>query len=374
MKLRLWSIAFLLGSMLTGVAWLTMQPLLLQLLEALRSLSTSESPAAATIARARGLLPFYLGLDLLVSTVICYAVLHLTVGRPLLRAEEEIEQLGRLGLDPPQNSAGGPLLSRLERALKKASRALRDEQETTQRQLRELQEAHGRLTRTQTELIASERLASVGRLAAGVAHEVGNPLGGILGYVSLLRSRSADRPEMKELLERVEAEVRRIDQIVRGLLDLGRPPRGKPGPIELASISTSCVKLAAAGPDFAEVTIDSVIPQGLFAIAEPGPLSQVLINLLLNAAQAMQGRGTLELSARHEGPQVFIEVRDHGPGIPEDVLPRLFEPFFTTKSAGKGTGLGLAVSRHLAAAMGGELSAANAQDGGARFTLRLPAA
>ncbi|MFZ5468518.1 MAG: sensor histidine kinase [Myxococcota bacterium] len=365
MKLRIAAVAFLLGAVTVGVAWLTLQPVLVKLLP----LAGPEG-----FARLSGLLPFYLALDLVVAAVVVFVVLYFTVARPLRRAEESVEQLGRLDWELPVRAAGGPLLSRLESALSRMAEALRAEKATTSRQLKELRETNEALTRTQTELVASERLATVGKLAAGVAHEVGNPLGGILGYVSVARSRAQDNPEMKDLLDRLETEVQRIDQIVRGLLDIGRPARGKGGPVEVAPIAAACVKLAAAGPDFAGVDISSSVEPGTVAQAESGPLSQVLLNLLLNAAQAMDGKGHVELLAKREGQEVVLAIRDHGPGISPEARDQLFEPFFTTKAAGKGTGLGLAVCRHLVTQMGGQLSAANAEGGGAVFVVRLPAA
>ncbi|MHB8879073.1 MAG: sensor histidine kinase [Myxococcaceae bacterium] len=372
MRLRIASIAFLLGSLSTGLTWLTLQPALVRLVSAVHRLAGATGSDAEMLARVRGLLPFYLALDLLAVTALCFAVLYLAVGRPLRRTEEAVEQLTRLDLKSPMKPSGGPLLSRLQASLRRMADSLRDEQALTRRQLDELGATNASLSRAQTELVASERLATVGKLAAGVAHEVGNPLAGILGYVSLARSRGAS-PELVDLLDRVELEVQRIDQIVRGLLDLGRPAKGAATPLDLAGIADTCVKLLSAGRDFEGVRIEVAIEAGTVVRAQSGPLSQVIINLLLNAAQAMDGKGAVTLGARRLPDRVLIDVRDSGPGIAPEVLPRLFEPFFTTKNAGKGSGLGLAVSRHLAATMGGTLEAANAEGGGACFTLSLPA-
>jgi signal transduction histidine kinase len=130
--------------------------------------------------------------------------------------------------------------------------------------------------------------------------------------------------------------------------------------------------LLSAGRDFREVTVRIDAPPSLWLRAEPGPLSQVLVNLLINAAQAMGGKGQVTVRASEDGALGRIAVEDEGPGIPPDVLPRLFEPFFTTKPAGKGTGLGLAMSRHLLAQFEGTLEAANRPTGGAVFTITLP--
>lgn len=373
MKLRIASVAFLLGSLATGLIWLTLQPLLLWLLGVGYQLAQPGTPEAVLVERVRGLLPLVLGLDLVALTILIYAVLYLTVGRPLRATEAAVEQLGRLELDLQPVSQGGPLLSRVQGALNRMAAALRQEQALTRAQLEELRRTNERLAQTQTELVSAERLATVGRLAAGVAHEVGNPLAGILGYLSLAHMR-ATSPELREYLERIDHEVQRIDRIVRGLLDLGRPATGSRGPVDVGQVTRTCVELVRAAPELGRVRVDLELEPGLLARADAGPLSQILINLLLNAAQAMGGEGSVRVSTRREGEEVCLSVEDSGPGIPPEVMPRLFEPFFTTKEAGKGTGLGLAVSLNLAQGMGGRLGAENMPGGGARFTVHLPAA
>jgi signal transduction histidine kinase len=372
MKWRIASVAFLLGSLTTGLSWLTLQPALIRLLDATRRLAPPESLEAEMLARVQGFLPFALALDLLVLTVLVYVVLDLAVGRPLRATELAVEQLGRLELDLAPVSQGGPLLSRIQSALNRMAEALRREQALTRSQLEALRQANTRLARAQTELVSAERLATVGKLAAGVAHEVGNPLAGILGYLSLARMR-ATTPELKEYVERIDHEVHRIDGIVRGLLDLGRPRPATLGPVDVSQVVETCVRLVRAGPELSHVQVDFALEPGLLARADAGPLSQIVINLMLNAAQAMRGEGQVRVSTRSEGGEARLTVEDTGPGIPLEVMPRLFEPFFTTKE-GKGTGLGLAVSLHLTQSMGGRLTAENVPSGGARFTVHLPAA
>lgn len=375
MKGRIASAAFLLATLATGITWLTVQPVLLRLLGALER--SGLVPSVELAARTRGLLPFYLGLDFLLAFVVAFTVLHLFFERPFARAERALDSMSRMSpveLPSAFGTMGGNLETRLDRALNRLGQALRAEQEVTARQLKELGEKNEALARTQTELVAAERLASVGRLAAGVAHEVGNPLSGILGYLSLVRARVGQDSEASELLDRIDGEVVRIEHIVRGLLDLGRPVRGRSGPVELARVIDSCVRLASAGPDFSGAVVEVQRAEGLVAHAEPGPVSQIILNLLINAAHAMQGKGRIRLRCHKRDIWIVVEVEDEGPGLAPEVMSRLFEPFFTTKASHVGTGLGLAVSRHLARSMGGELSARDPQPGpGACFELRLPA-
>ncbi len=370
MKGRIVSVAFLFSAVGTGLTWLTLQRPLLALMDAARPCAAPGSAEAVLLARTLGSLPFLLALNLVLLTLVAYGVLDFMVGRPLRRTEEAVEQLGRLRLDVPLPGDAGPLLSRIQQALSRMTEALQREQATTRAQVEELRAANARLLQAETERVTVERLATVGRLAAGVAHEVGNPLSGILGYLSLASARVKE-PEVREFLACIDREVQRIDGIVRSLLEIGRPGRAGLGPVDLGHVVETCVRLVRTGRDFARVEVVLVLEPGLLARAEAGPLSQIVINLLLNAAQAMDGQGTVRLSTRGEEGSVVLEVEDTGPGIAAEVMPRLFEPFFTTREPGQGTGLGLAVSLHLAEGMGGRLVARNAPEGGARFSVHL---
>ncbi len=283
MRLRIASLAVLLGAAATAVSWISLMPSLKALLGA----SAHAGPPYLQMGQQlRALLPFYLGLDLVLVTVLAYVFLELTVGRPLRETEDAVAQLGKLELTGA--GSGGPLLSRLRRAIRRTSDELSSQRTMAREKVAELEDANRALLRAQTELVAADRLATVGKLAAGVAHEVGNPLSGILGYLSVARGKAT--PEQKDLLDRIEAEVQRIDRIVRSLLDLGRPSRGKPAPMELSPVVEACANLLKKG-ELSQVELKLEVPKGLWVVAEAGPLSQVLINLLINAAQAMGGRG-----------------------------------------------------------------------------------
>jgi len=365
MRVRIASLAVLLGAAATAVSWISLMPSLKALLDA--SLHAG-LPYSQMGHQLRTLLPFYLGLDLALVTILAFIFLELTVGRPLRETEDAVSQLGKLELT--DNRTGGPLLSRLRTAIRRTSEELQSQRTMAREKVTQLEDANQALLRAQTELVAADRLATVGKLAAGVAHEVGNPLSGILGYLSVARSKA--NAEQKDLLDRIEAEVQRIDRIVRSLLELGRPSRGKPAPMELLPVVEACANLLKKG-ELEKIELEVKVPQGLWVIAEPGPLSQVLINLLINAAQAMGGAGALTVEAQQAGGRVTLSVLDRGPGVKPEVAARLFEPFFTTKAAGKGTGLGLAVSRHLLEQMGGTLRFRPREGGGAAFEIEIGA-
>jgi two-component system, NtrC family, sensor kinase len=219
----------------------------------------------------------------------------------------------------------------------------------------------------QEKLVRSEKLAGIGRLAAGVAHEINNPLGVILGYAKLLR-RKADAG-VAEDLGVIEEETLRAKEIVEGLLDLSRPLPAPDRPVDLRLLADDVVSRLRDAKllDGVEVAVNG----GGRAPGHAEKLRQVLVNLVRNAAEAAGAGGRVAVRLAERDGEVEVEVEDSGPGIPDAARAKLFEPFFTTKP--RGTGLGLAVSRAIARAHGGELSAADrASAGGARFVLTLP--
>jgi two-component system, NtrC family, sensor kinase len=360
LRLLLLSVAF--GVLAVGVCFVSVAPLLDGLADALVALGGPSAMAN----RVREMVPGIAVLDGVVIGGLLFLALLSMIGFPLGRMGAVIESLERERFEGLESE--GPLLARAGASLRSLSRALAAERQTNQTQLNELRQANAGLQRLQNDLVSADRLATVGKLAAGVAHEVGNPLAGILGYVSVLRARTQGE-ESVDLLNRVEAEVQRIDVIVRSLLELGRPARGGAEPFDARVVVDAATSLLRASADLQNVKVSVRAPEHLWVRGESGPLSQVLVNLLLNAGQAMNGQGEVAVILESEPPRVIVE--DQGPGIPPDVLPRLFELFFTTKPAGKGTGLGLAMSRHLLAQFGATISAENRPTGGARFVVTL---
>ncbi len=218
----------------------------------------------------------------------------------------------------------------------------------------------------QEKLVQQEKLAGIGRLAAGVAHEINNPLSVILGYTRLLKNRA--QGELADELATIEAEAVRCQHIVEDLLDLSRPLAIAGDPVDLRPLCEDVVaRLCEAGP-LARVEVGIRGEGQVRGSAER--LRQIVTNLLRNAAEAAGQGGRVQLTLSRQSEHVRLEVTDSGPGIPSSARARLFEPFFTTKPAG--TGLGLAVSQAIAHAHGGRIEAANGPSGGALFTLSLP--
>ncbi len=218
----------------------------------------------------------------------------------------------------------------------------------------------------QVQLVQSEKLAGIGRLAAGVAHEINNPLGVILGYARVLKKQT-ELP-IQEELSIIEAETLRCKEIVEGLLDLSRPLKQSDTPVELYDVCEEVIaRLDTSAPDDAgKISLSgrATVPGNALK------LRQIIWNLLKNAREAAGSDGRVDVTLREDAQRVEVRVKDSGPGISEATRARLFEPFFTTKP--QGTGLGLAVSRAIARAHGGDLTVVEPTAPGACFTLTLP--
>ncbi|MFY3742888.1 sensor histidine kinase [Anaeromyxobacter sp. Red801] len=309
------------------------------------------------------------------------AILLRWVGAPverLLAAASRI-QAGEGELPPlgPPGEVAGAGLGRAALAFERTSAALGEERHRLAARVEELAAANARLAEAREELLRAERLATVGRLAAGIAHEVGNPLGAITGYAELARARlegGGAPAEVADFLARISAETQRIDAIVRDLLDFARPSRLDLAPVGLPAAIDAALRLARMQERFRGVRIELELPAQLPpVVADERRLAQVFLNLLLNAADAMEGAGAVRIRARAVDAAVEVEVADEGPGIPSADLPRVFDPFFTTKPPGRGTGLGLAVCHGIMESFGGGIAAERSARGALlRLRLRTP--
>jgi signal transduction histidine kinase len=288
-------------------------------------------------------------LGLLVAAPLVAVAVSLVIGRsiaaPVKRLEAGAARIAAGDLDTRIEASGAPELEELAVRWNEMTEAVREHQRR---------------------LVESEKLAGIGRLAAGVAHEINNPLGVILGYAKLLRKRCDGG--MAADLAVIEDETLRAKEIVDGLLDLSRPLPASAEEVDLRALSEDVVSRLGEAKllDGVAVHVDG----GARAPGHPEKLRQVLVNLVRNAAEAVGPGGKVELRVAERDGSAEVVVEDSGPGIPTELRDRLFEPFFTTKP--RGTGLGLAVSRAIARAHGGELAAGAASAGGARFALRLP--
>lgn len=374
-------------------------------------------PRFSTPGAAVGYVLLLLAADVLVFAHFGRYLVHMRILQPLEEMIAGAEAIAGGDYSHRLPAGGSVEMARLADAVNGMAERLIAHREQLAENIRSLQETNIQLTEARDELIQIEKMASVGRLAAGIAHEVGNPLSAVLGYLGILERNAG--PEERELLAAATREAQRIDRIVRGLLDYARPREARVHPIQVNEVAARAVELLSMQGKFQHIDVRCELAADAPPIeADPYQLEQVVVNLLLNAADVLENVEAPTIVVRtgsrvlppvtrsstrrkddppdvdyshrrrfHERPRiprenpfpaggevVEISVTDNGPGIPDALLGQIFDPFVTTKPPGKGTGLGLAVSARLIDAMGGTIKAENVEGGGARFTILLPAA
>jgi two-component system NtrC family sensor kinase len=232
-----------------------------------------------------------------------------------------------------------------------------------------------KLQETHLQLVNSEKMASLGKLAAGIAHEINNPLGGILIYSSLLMEDLPETDPKRQDLARVVQEAGRCKEIVRSLLEFARQTEPKMEPVDINRAITDDLFFLENQALFHNVRIVKNLDPSLpFATGNAGQLKQVFMNIIINAAEAMHGTGQLTIATYPalDRNSILMEFTDTGEGIPEENFSRIFEPFFTTKDVGKGTGLGLATSYGIIEDHGGRIFVKSKVGEGTTFTIELP--
>jgi len=238
----------------------------------------------------------------------------------------------------------------------------------------ELEAAREREKLQQSQLAHTEKMAALGTLAAGVAHEVNNPLAGILTCIETMRANLDDKALCDRYLELVEGGIKRIEHTVQNLLDFSRPREVRPEPTAINHSLQHVVELADYQLRKNKVEVEFQLdPREPVVLADHFQMEQLFLNLVLNAVQAMPGGGHLLLRTREVGGRVIVEVRDTGVGIPEAIRDRIFDPFFSTRGVGEGTGLGLAVSYGIVTAHGGQIQVDSRVGVGSTFRVILPA-
>jgi signal transduction histidine kinase len=247
-----------------------------------------------------------------------------------------------------------------------------------------LRDAHGRYAgrasivrdvterdRIRDELTRRESLAAIGEMAAAIAHEIKNPLAGIAGAVKVIGRAFPPGDERAEVVQEVQDQVRRLDETIRDMLTFARPTTARFATMNLLELTTRILRVLGEEPVLKSHTIAVDIPPDLRVTADPQLLENILLNLLLNAGQALgDGPGRIIVRATETPDRTRIAVADDGPGIPEEVLPRLFKPFFTTRT--RGTGLGLTIVRKFVSVMDGRIEVETRPGGGTTFTVVLP--
>ncbi len=352
--------------------------------------------------------------DLALLAVFAGWIIRGSLSGPVQRLAADVQRIADGDYHHRVGDTHRPELREIQESVNRLADRLIADQKLLAENIRSLEQTNRELVILRDEMIHSARLASVGSLAAGIAHEVGNPLGAITGFVDVARKRAERAGADLELLDAIRGEAQRIDRIVRGLLDYARPSGKDEAPTPARDVVLGVRTLLESQGRLGQAEFLWDLQEAMDEhVREPHRLEQVLVNLLLNALDAVEGRSDPKVVVRlyaEESPEsrlrprreddppgvnymhrrrlsdeegrvdlvsargrlTVIEVADNGPGIDPGDVDRVFDPFFTTKEPGKGTGLGLSICARLVEGMGGRIEVGRAPEGGASFVVRLP--
>lgn len=303
-----------------------------------------------------------------------YAVTRLVVApvQRLMRTVDRVGSSGVVDIDLPMVHEPQSELTALSSSVARMLDRLKSDQRKISVTVARLKEANVKLVEAQQVLVRSEKLASVGKLAAGVAHEIGNPISIIMGYLELLQRGNLSKEEEAEYLRDIADATDRVNQIIRDLLDFARPVQSEEREVVVGPAIRNAVKLVRAHKFLRDVDVSLSLPEHeVVAYMSESRLQQVIVNLLMNAGEAMEGKGRAHVTVSERGNRVIIEVADEGPGISEAEQLRVFDPFYTTKDPGHGTGLGLAICYNLVTAFEGDIRLESEPGSGTRFVIEL---
>ncbi len=350
-----------------------------------------ERATIRSLLENKNILFVYLLINVLILTVVGFFRLVKFVVRPIEKLvaltesySDDVNGISFLALSE-KNEFG-----RLSSALNRMMQRIETDREKLQATVTSLKEANRRLRVSCHETVRTEKMASVGRLAAGLAHEIGNPLGIIQGYLDLLQDDRLTGDERNEFISRADRELQRIHQLIRRLLDFSRPAPPTATEVALHPLISDLVDMVQVQPRLREIEIRTILEAKPDLVrGNPDQFKQVLLNCLFNAADAVlekdEEQGRIIIKTENVGEQVDrskeaaqgkayvrVTVEDNGIGIADADLPVVFDPFFTTKDPGRGTGLGLSVSHAIVENMGGRITAASTEGEGTRIIMELP--
>ncbi len=339
-----------------------------------------------TLRRSQQIVIIYIFTNLVILTLFGVFRMYQLAVKPIHRLVKRAEEYGDdsqiVFLSEREGDEFGLLSSALNRMLSRIS----EDRDALQNSFDSLETANMEIKKAQRNIIRAEKLASVGRLSAGIAHEIGNPIGIVLGYLELLKQSSISEEERKEYIDRAESEVGRINSIISDLLNFSRPSKELEEDVSLHEIIEEVVHIIKVQPLMKSITIRLRFNAEIDTVqADPNQLRQIILNLLMNAADAISsaghGAGEIDIHTRvvTDGEEesaavkrLVIQFIDNGSGISSGNLENIFDPFFTTKEPGKGTGLGLSVSFMMIEQIGGIITAESTEDRGTTITINLP--
>lgn len=346
------------------------------------------SPMYLRLRQTQGIVLTYIFITAIMLSLLGVYRISAIIGKPLnrlvKRAEEYREEDDVFFLGDTE----GRGFSRLSKALNRMMYRISSGKEELRAMVRSLEQSNRDLQKAQNDIINAEKLASVGRLAAGIAHEIGNPIAIIMGYLELLKQQDILPEEKEEFISRTEKEINRVNTIIRQLLDFSRPSDGNAEEVQVHEIIREVADIFRYHPLMSNIELKLFLSAEKDHVkADPAQLRQIFLNLMINAADAIVSaakkeagelilRTSLEIFqekyAGENHPQLCIEIRDNGSGISENDLGNVFEPFYTTKEPGKGTGLGLSVCYMIIETLGGKIRAESREHIGTSLIIHLP--
>ncbi|MEW6115807.1 MAG: ATP-binding protein [Nitrospirota bacterium] len=327
---------------------------------------------------------FYGGPFVIVISFVLCLILYNLVTKPISYLVDGMDKLSKGNMDFRINLHTNDEIGMLARSFDAMAEELKEYREKMENWTKDLEEEVKKKTeeiyKAQEQLINTEKLASLGRMAAGVAHEINSPLTGIVTFAHLMLKRTP--PENKQDIEDLNIiidQAERCSKIIKGLLGFSRKTASEKSTISLNTLIENTVAMVRNQAKFYNIVFDIKLDKSLPDVSvDPNQIQQVFLNLLINAADAMDKKGSIAIASRMvevDGDKfVEMEFTDSGHGIPEEIQGKIFEPFFTTKPTGKGTGLGLAVSYGIIKKHGGNILVKSTPGQGASFFIRLPAA
>lgn len=348
----------------------------------------SLEPIYQKLRRMQGFIMLYIAINTMLLTLVgLYGLSQVTLKplQRLVKRADEYEQKTELPFLFKKDTSE---FSRLSNSLNRMLKRIEEDKVKLQATVDNLEKANRDLKAAQRDVIRAEKLATIGRLSSGLAHEIGNPIGIVLGYLELLKQDNLKRAEIKEYLERSEAEVNRINRIIGQLLQYSRTSSTDFTPLSVHTLLKDVRDTFSMQPLMEDIQLDlDLRAEDDTVFADSEQLRQVFLNLMINAADAIAaaenpspGKVTIETDLRTrardaadtEKKALNIRFIDNGSGIEKDQLGNIFDPFYTTKEPGEGTGLGLSVSYRIVRDMGGRIEAESQKDLGTTMTITIP--
>jgi signal transduction histidine kinase len=356
------------------------------------TITASLMPIYNTLRKSQKVVLLYILLDTIILLIFGLYLLSRIAVKPIHRLLKMTEGYKGGDIMPLFDQSSRDEIGDLSRSLNIMLKRLEENKSELKANISSLEKANEELQQAQDEIIRSEKLASIGRLAAGIAHEIGNPMGIILGYLEMIKKGDITEDEKEDFTNRMESEITRINQVIQQLLDFSRPSSGKSEKTYAHKLIMNTLNILKPQPMMENIHIDLDLRAPSDTIhANPNQLQQVFLNIMINAADALADKAdainkgseineakasidqkNLTIKSENTGDAINLRFIDNGPGVPEEELAHIFDPFYTTKAPGRGTGLGLSVCYRIVEGLEGSIRAESAVGEGTTIMITLP--